>query len=684
MNFQLKTVHFPDLARLFCWAAAALLGWGCGGGDGDAPQPLTYSGIESQAVIADHNALAIAVDVLRAGQTGSSLNVYGLAQSRTGGGISLFRLLDLLLAQTPPAVHAAPEKPGVLRGAAVTNSGPLRGECGGGGSFSATLDQDTGEYTQTTNYDHLCFRTPSGDVTLSGSVQNTGRLDVNTSEVQRARLSFSFFTVRWESGSLSASGEMAVESIGSTFITTLNMLMRTDSAGTVYRFENFSFTVTSEGDFEALRVSGTFYHPDYGFVIVSTPDPLQFRTNAYDDPSSGTLHYEGSGGTKMRFTALSSLTFQISVDTDGDGELDLDSRELSWLDINLHSGGAALLGVDAANAGCDGLDPCYASIQEAIDASNDGDTILVFPGTYPENVSIRNKALRVGSLNGPESTVIDGGENGSTVSLGESARAIIEGFTIRGGGGASNLVESGYGVVVTPFTQAAVIIRHNTITKNNLRGGVGVVRGGYLEVSIYNNRIVENFRGIHADLGTVGDEIGFVKIMNNVIAFNHADPGDPAGGGLKFIACCPFSDPARFKLEFHVVNNTIYGNTASAGGGLAANASNLNIVNNIFYGNEAESAGQDLYLIQAGQSAKVSHNLFGGGQQAGSNGNISGDPLLVSPDEGDFRLQPGSPAIDGGSNDEAPSDDFDGVQRPLDGNEDETATVDLGAFEFSP
>jgi hypothetical protein len=48
---------------------------------------------------------------------------------------------------------------------------------------------------------------------------------------------------------------------------------------------------------------------------------------------------------------------------------------------------------------------------------------------------------------------------------------------------------------------------------------------------------------------------------------------------------------------------------------------------------------------------------------------------------GNYHLLTGSPAIDAGSAAGAPSDDFDGRSRPLDGNGDGNIAYDIGAFE---
>lgn len=69
----------------------------------------------------------------------------------------------------------------------------------------------------------------------------------------------------------------------------------------------------------------------------------------------------------------------------------------------------------------------HESIQGAIDASEDCDLILVGPGTYEESVVFGGKAIHLLAVEGPENTVIEGGEigvrfaDGETVSVGAGA-----------------------------------------------------------------------------------------------------------------------------------------------------------------------------------------------------------------------------------------------------------------------
>ncbi|MHC4946306.1 MAG: right-handed parallel beta-helix repeat-containing protein, partial [Planctomycetota bacterium] len=77
----------------------------------------------------------------------------------------------------------------------------------------------------------------------------------------------------------------------------------------------------------------------------------------------------------------------------------------------------------------------YPTIQAAIDASSNGDTIIVRSGTYVENIDFVGKAIVVTSEDGPALTVIDGNQSGSVVVFinDEEADSVLQGFTITNG-----------------------------------------------------------------------------------------------------------------------------------------------------------------------------------------------------------------------------------------------------------
>ena len=79
------------------------------------------------------------------------------------------------------------------------------------------------------------------------------------------------------------------------------------------------------------------------------------------------------------------------------------------------------------------------TVQAGIDSSQDGDVVLVAPGTYYENINLRGKGIHLVSEAGPEATILDGSRGDAPVIVCKSHEhndTIIEGFTMTGGSGA--------------------------------------------------------------------------------------------------------------------------------------------------------------------------------------------------------------------------------------------------------
>ena len=297
------------------------------------------------------------------------------------------------------------------------------------------------------------------------------------------------------------------------------------------------------------------------------------------------------------------------------------------------------------------------TIQEGINASVDGDTVLVAPGTYVENINFTGKNIVVvshfileGDTDFIETTIIDGSnpsnpDSASCVVMcsGEDSSAVLQGFTLTGGRGTrwyddlhSQMFWRAGGGVLT--YKSSPTIRDNIIAGNivtNTANVGGAQGGGFLcyegNPHILSNVICENEAGYGA--GFVTDYSGAL-IEWNIICRNAAGPVY-GGGGYYAIG----NGPAPIILE----HNTIVDNSCESNGGaitLYGAGIIVNARNNIIWGNTQNQGGQ------ISGTPIITYSDVEGGYPG--EGNIDTDPLF---EDDDYNLSQNSPCIDSGDPD---------------------------------
>jgi hypothetical protein len=259
----------------------------------------------------------------------------------------------------------------------------------------------------------------------------------------------------------------------------------------------------------------------------------------------------------------------------------------------------------------------YPTIQAAIDSCNNGDTVLVAPGTYTGDgncdIEFKGKAITVKSENGPESCIIDcnGTEQdphrGFYFHNNEDANSVLQGFTIING-----YAFEGAGIfchTASPLIRDCLISANTAFVGNQSDGGGG---GGikciYSNLTITSCIVCNN----SADYGggvSSGGHFGTLATLTMINCYILGNKSERSSGG---IYC---------NGDITLLNCTIFGNRAgSEGGGIYINGP-LRINNSIIYGNIALT-GHEVDHGPYGaagcrpESNKVTYSVVGGDSNA--------------------------------------------------------------------
>ena len=176
----------------------------------------------------------------------------------------------------------------------------------------------------------------------------------------------------------------------------------------------------------------------------------------------------------------------------------------------------------------------FTTIQEGIDASADSDIVLVYPGTYFENINYNGKNITVASLElttGDEqyiySTIIDGQRLSSCVSIiSQETDTCLRGLTITNGQGSHDhpLLGGGISIWGEDYELVQCEIINCVITKNYGRntGGINIQDGN---VYFAGTSIRQNFAlrvgggiGIRSHSQVEFDPVNRCSIYDNVAA----------------------------------------------------------------------------------------------------------------------------------------------------------------------
>jgi hypothetical protein len=334
------------------------------------------------------------------------------------------------------------------------------------------------------------------------------------------------------------------------------------------------------------------------------------------------------------------------------------------------------------NNNCKSSQHACKTIGHAILLASAGDSVMVAPATYTENLTINMSLNVIGS--GAQTTIVDGGGNAPVFAIPSGCEEEVKGsghvtlsnMTIRNGGAVFG-GPGGFGGGIC--NAASLTVNNSTVSNNFSFQGGGIANFGSLTI---NDSAVSNNRsgGRTSQGGGIANFGGSLTINNSTVSGNNVNSGDPHGGGIVNTGTVSIN------------NSTISGNSATAGSfngsgggifnftGSTVTLQNSIVANNPKGGDCSGAMNSNGYNLSSDDTCNFNGpgDLNNTDPKLGTLGNRGG-PTQTIP------LLAGSPAIDSGN----PSGCTDGqghrlktdqrgMPRP---NREDAGGCDRGAYE---
>jgi hypothetical protein len=258
-------------------------------------------------------------------------------------------------------------------------------------------------------------------------------------------------------------------------------------------------------------------------------------------------------------------------------------------------------GVSGSNSNnCKSSTTACQTIGQAISLAASGDSIMVAPATYYENLTISKSLTIVGS--GAATTIINGGRGSRTVVAISTTVVTLSGFTIQYG-----LASLGGGI----NNGGTLTINKCTLSQNRAfhsASGVGYGGGIYNNGTLtINNSTLSGNRADKSGGGIYNNGARTLTINNSTLSGNNAvSPTFTAGwgGGI-------------YNQGTSAINNsTLSGNSAFISGGGILNGGTLSMNNGTLSGNSARTSAGGIYNAR---TATLQNSIVANNSPSGQN-----------------------------------------------------------------
>lgn len=322
----MKIIKFSALIMILAFSLPFIYG-GCGGGgsdEGEISLSLSFTGVESAALITPENVQEIAASASLGGVIGITFEALPTRQVSWDDDSMDAPILNVLQV-IDDAIHRVDLSSGGNAIAAVTTKeGRIDGGCGGDASYTIGVDEVTGTFSGTISFNDYCDR----EIILKAGSDFSGLFDNITNAFLEFNFSFNNLIVTAGGQPYIFDGDSSFDKTSIPKIIELEILIQNPS-GRVFWVNSYILSIIEVEARLDFDITGRFYHPDYGFVDIT--NETTFRIFDTDDwPSSGTLFFKGADNTSARLIALDAMTAEVTADTAGDGFDDFDTGAINW------------------------------------------------------------------------------------------------------------------------------------------------------------------------------------------------------------------------------------------------------------------------------------------------------------------------------------------------------------------
>jgi hypothetical protein len=237
----------------------------------------------------------------------------------------------------------------------------------------------------------------------------------------------------------------------------------------------------------------------------------------------------------------------------------------------------------------------YPTIQAAINAAIDGDTIAVKAGTYNENIIINKSIKLIGEF--PTSIIVDGQGSGNAITV-----------------------------------SANNVLIQRIVVKNKDKYGIYCSSESVVKLTVKNSTLKDSGWGLFAEKNCL------ITMLNNTV-YNNRNSINTDGAGILI------KDNSAYGIISQIINNTVDDNYH----GIWSENASIKSMNNIVtsnIGTLGTITNTGIYHFGSGSSDNTYNDVYGNGQEYGGDalpgsGSLVVYPGFIWPVQRDYRLKTG-------------------------------------------